>query len=82
MFPMYCNTVKSKPTVSFQARVTERNILNEIAKRKKTKKMSANLSCIEKVFYSISVTASFLTRFKLKVVEEEKKKRPNTHNPC
>lgn len=28
MFPLYCNTVKSKPTVSFQARVTERNILN------------------------------------------------------
>lgn len=38
MFPLYCNTVKSKPTVSFQARVTERNILNESAKPKKKKK--------------------------------------------
>lgn len=37
MFPLYCNTVKSKPTVSFQARVTERNILNESAKQKKKK---------------------------------------------
>lgn len=37
MFPLYCNTVKSKPTVSFQARVTERNILNESAKQQKKK---------------------------------------------
>lgn len=38
MFPLYCNMVKSKPTVSFQARVTERNILNESAKQQKKKK--------------------------------------------